>query len=213
MKSSEREISCLWSEKHNCAILQITTGDVRLVIFDPEYSLAIHEGMACLSLVMVSWCSLTTVTVSWIISVGILQIMGKTHHITFPQRERLTKAGEHDTWDTCDSGSCDGLFVINIDYWILRNPGIRVSIVLTLSLLVLPSWTFFDSFQVIAFKTFSQSVVLDSRLQLRLIMSCVESLLADLEQLMGTAGQGLSDIVILCEAEEIKVHRLILGAR
>lgn len=44
-------------------------------------------------------------------------------------------------------------------------------------------------------------------------MSCVESLLADLEQLMGTAGQGLSDIVILCEAEEIKVHRLILGAR
>ena len=67
--------------------------------------------------------------------------------------------------------------------------------------------------QIIAFKTFAQSVVLDSRLQLRLSMSCVESLLADLEQLMGTAGQGLSDIVILCEAEEIKVHRLILGAR
>ena len=50
-------------------------------------------------------------------------------------------------------------------------------------------------------------------MQLKLIMSCVESLLADLEQLMGSEGQGLTDLVILCEAEEIRVHRLILGAR
>ena len=44
-------------------------------------------------------------------------------------------------------------------------------------------------------------------------MSCIESLSADLQQLMGNVGQGLSDLVILCEAEEIRVHRLILGAR
>ena len=44
-------------------------------------------------------------------------------------------------------------------------------------------------------------------------MSCLESLSVDLEQLMGSAGQELSDLVILCEAEEIRVHRLILGAR
>ena len=44
-------------------------------------------------------------------------------------------------------------------------------------------------------------------------MSCVESLLADLEQLLGSAGEGLADIVIICEDEEISVHRLILGAR
>ena len=44
-------------------------------------------------------------------------------------------------------------------------------------------------------------------------MSCVESLSVDLEQLMGSVGQGLSDLVILCEEEEIRVHRLILEAR
>lgn len=44
-------------------------------------------------------------------------------------------------------------------------------------------------------------------------MSCIESLLADLEQLMDSAGQGLSDLVILCEEEEIRVNRVILEAR
>ena len=44
-------------------------------------------------------------------------------------------------------------------------------------------------------------------------MSCAESLSEDLEQLMGSIGQGLSDLVVLCESEEIRVHRLILGAR
>ena len=85
MKSSE--ISCLWSEKHNCAILQIITGDVRLVIFDPKYNLAISAGVTRLS--MLSWCSLTTVMmVSWIISVFqyVLSKLGKTHHISPKER-------------------------------------------------------------------------------------------------------------------------------
>lgn len=42
-------------------------------------------------------------------------------------------------------------------------------------------------------------------------MSCVESLLADLEQLLG--GSADTDIVILCQNQEVRAHALILGAR
>ena len=42
-------------------------------------------------------------------------------------------------------------------------------------------------------------------------MSCVESLLADLERLMEDSDS--SDVVILCQGEQLRVHRLILSAR
>ena len=42
-------------------------------------------------------------------------------------------------------------------------------------------------------------------------MSCVESLLADLERLLDDSDS--SDVVIVCQGEELRVHRLILSAR
>ena len=42
-------------------------------------------------------------------------------------------------------------------------------------------------------------------------MSCVESLLADLERVM--ENEATSDIKIVCQDQEIKVHKLILSAR
>ena len=42
-------------------------------------------------------------------------------------------------------------------------------------------------------------------------MSCVESLLADFERLLDDSET--SDVVIVCQGEEIRVHRLILSAR
>ena len=43
------------------------------------------------------------------------------------------------------------------------------------------------------------------------VMSCVESLLADLERLMEDSES--SDVVIVCQGEQLRVHRLILSAR
>jgi hypothetical protein len=42
-------------------------------------------------------------------------------------------------------------------------------------------------------------------------MSCVESLLSDLERVM--ENEASSDICIVCQGQEIKVHKLILSAR
>ena len=41
-------------------------------------------------------------------------------------------------------------------------------------------------------------------------MSCVESLLADMEQLLADSS---SDMVIVCQGQEVRCHRLILSAR
>ena len=42
-------------------------------------------------------------------------------------------------------------------------------------------------------------------------MICVESLLSDLERVM--ENEASSDIKIVCQGQEIKVHKLILSAR
>ena len=43
------------------------------------------------------------------------------------------------------------------------------------------------------------------------VMSCVESLLADLERLLDDSDS--SDVVIVCQGEQLNVHSLILSAR
>ena len=42
-------------------------------------------------------------------------------------------------------------------------------------------------------------------------ISCVSSLIADMEQLMGDGST--SDMVIICQGQEVRCHKLIISAR
>ena len=85
-----------------CKLLQVTLGWWYLTP-NIAWQYVQDAGMTCLSchyaLVMVAWCSLTTVMVSWIISVGILRIMGKTHPSHFPKERGWQRQGSmiHET--------------------------------------------------------------------------------------------------------------------